>query len=166
MARNSFLGEGNIGKMELRKVAVGDEHKPVLNLSVRFNVDRKQADGSWQDSGGFWTDVEYWGKRAEIANALLQVGARVVVGGELSDASFPSSEDPNVLIPALKVRAEFIALSPIGIETVVFKPKKNRSENHSAQAAAEQAGANNAGPASSTRSADGQERSGPGADAE
>lgn len=128
MSMTSFVGEGNIGSLEFKRVPVSGEPKPVLNFSMRCNVDRKQQDGSWEDTGGFWVDVEYWGKRAEMMFPLLQIGTRVVAGGQLSDASFPSKDDPDLLIPAWKLVADFVALSPIGIESVVYKARKGKQQ--------------------------------------
>lgn len=128
MSKTTFVGEGNVGKFELKHVPVKGESKTVLNMSVRFNVDRMQPDGSWEDTGGFWTEVELWGKRAENVNSQLIIGARVFVGGELSDASFPSSEDPNMLVPATKLVAEFVAFSPLGIEKIIYKPRKGKQQ--------------------------------------
>ena len=125
---NSFLSEGNVGKFELKHVPVKGETKTVLNMSVRFNVDRLQSDGSWQDTGGFWAEVELWGKRAEAVSSLLIIGARVWVGGQLSDASFPSSDDPEVLVPAMKLVADFVAFSPLGIENISYKPRKGKQQ--------------------------------------
>ena len=128
MSMTNFVGEGNVGKVEFKRLPISGEQKPVLNLSVRCNVDRKQQDGSWEDTGGFWVEVEYWGKRAELAQSLVQIGTRVIVGGQLSDASFPSKDDPNLLIPAWKLVADFVALSPIGIESVVYKARKGKQQ--------------------------------------
>ena len=128
MSLTFFVGEGNVGKFELKHLPIGGEKKTVLNASVRFNVDRQQEDGSWEDKGGFWAEVEYWGKRAELVSNLLQIGSRIFAGGQLSDASFPSKEDPYLLVPAQKLVADFMAFSPIGIEKITYKPRKGKQQ--------------------------------------
>lgn len=132
MSLSNFVGEGNIGRMELRRVPVGNgEQKPVLNLSVRVNVDRpvdsESGERSWEDRGGRWFIVEYWGKRAQMAETALQVGARIIFGGELSRDEFPSRDNPEQMILVDKVRADWISISPICIESVQYKSKKMRT---------------------------------------
>src|SRR5690625_7863856 len=104
MSMSNFVGEGNIGKMELRTVPLSDgESKPVLNLSVRVNVDRPvQGDNgqrSWEDRGGRWFLVEYWGKRAQMADAVLHVGSRVIIGCELAREQLLSRNIPCERVP-------------------------------------------------------------------
>lgn len=132
MSMSNFVGEGNIGKMELRTVPLSDgESKPVLNLSVRVNVDRPvQGDNgqrSWEDRGGRWFLVEYWGKRAQMAEAVLQVGVRVIFGGELSQEQFPSRQDPSQSVQVDKIRADFIAISPICVDSVQYRSKRSKA---------------------------------------
>lgn len=136
MSMSYFTGEGNIGSMELRRVPLGNgEQKPVLNLSVRVNVDRPSEgeDGkrTWEDKGGRWFVIEYWGKRGQMTEALLQVGARVVFGGQLSKDQFPSRDNPDVMIELDKVRADFVAISPICLESVTYKAKRSRAQEGS-----------------------------------
>lgn len=132
MSMSNFVGEGNIGKMELRTVPLSDgESKPVLNLSVRVNVDRpvqgENGQRSWEDRGGRWFLVEYWGKRAQMAEAVLQVGARVVFGGELSQEQFPSRQDPSQSVQVDKIRADFIAIAPICVDSVQYRSKRTKA---------------------------------------
>lgn len=131
MSLSNFVGEGNIGAMELRRVPLGNgEQKPVLNLSVRVNVDRPtegdNGERTWEDKGGRWFVVEYWGKRGQMAETVLQVGARIVFGGTLIKDQFPSREDPERMMEVDKVRADFIAISPICLESVQYKAKRAR----------------------------------------
>jgi single-strand DNA-binding protein len=138
MSMSNFVGEGNIGRMELRRVPLRDEEqKPVLNLSVRVNVDKPVGEGdqrTWEDKGGRWILVEYWGKRAQMAETALQVGARVIFGGELSRDQFPSRDNPEQMISVDKVRADWIAISPICIESVQYRTKKARAPEGSPRA--------------------------------
>ena len=71
MRNNFFIGRGNLGsKPELKYV--GDDKKPVLNLSVYFERKIKNDDGEYEDKGGFWRNINYWGgKKAEHISTIL-----------------------------------------------------------------------------------------------
>lgn len=125
MALSIFAHEGNVGSFELKAVPVSGEEKSVLNISFRADVKSRGASGDWDKDQGFWVDVEYWGKRAKLVADLLKVGARIVVIGEQRMESFPSNDPstPGQDIHRLKVRADSISFSSMGIESIQYKPK-------------------------------------------
>jgi single-strand DNA-binding protein len=133
MALSIFVHEGNVGSFEHKTVPVNGEEKFVLNISFRADVKSRGASGDWDKDQGFWVDVEFWGKRAKPVADLLKVGARIVVIGEQRMESFPSN-DPNTPgqeIHRLKVRADSISFSSMGIESIQYKPKSGPSGSQS-----------------------------------
>ncbi len=131
MARNRFAGEGNIGRDPVLKyIPVKGEQKPVIEFDVRFPFQKlNQQTGQYEDVGGFWATVAYWGKRAEHANTILRAGTRVYVEGEQSQEEFVASkgERAGQVLTANHITADFVGLSLLGIESVNFTPRKNRS---------------------------------------
>lgn len=130
MARNQFASEGNIGRDPVLKyVPVKGEQKPVIEFDVRFVFDKiNQQTGQYEDNGGFWATVTYWGKRAEHANTILRSGIRVYVEGELSQDEFIASkgERAGQVLTANHITADFVGLSLLGIESVNFTQRKNK----------------------------------------
>ncbi len=130
MSRNFYASEGNIGRDPVLKyVPVKGEQKPVLEFDVRFQYDRVNTQtGEFEDRGGFWARVSYWGKRAEHANKILKSGVRVYVEGELSQEEFVASKGDRAgeVLTATNLNASFVGLSLLGIESVTFSQRKNR----------------------------------------
>lgn len=131
MARNRFAAEGNIGRDPVLKyVPVKGEQKPVIEFDVRFAFDKiNPQTGQYEDNGGFWATVTYWGKRAEHANTILRAGIRVYVEGELSQDEFIASkgERAGQVLTANHITADFVGLSLLGIESVNFTQRKNKA---------------------------------------
>lgn len=129
--RNYFASEGNIGRDPVLKyVPVKGEQKPVLEFDVRFQFEKVNTQsGEFEDRGGFWATVTYWGKRAEHANKILRSGVRVYVEGELSQEEFVATkgERAGQVLTNNNIVASFIGLSLLGIESVQFSPRKNRA---------------------------------------
>lgn len=130
MSRNYFASEGNIGRDPVLKyVPVKGEQKPVLEFDVKFQYDRVNTQtGEFEDRGGFWATVTYWGKRAEHANRILKSGMRVWVEGEMSQEEYVATkgERAGQVMTATNISASFIGLSLLGIESVTLAPRKNR----------------------------------------
>src|SRR5690606_19287066 len=113
--KNFFFGEGNIGRDPILKyVPVKGVQKPVLEFDMRVTYDRLNQDsGEYEDNGGFWASVSFWGKRAEAANKILKSGVRVFVIGEISQDEFVASkgEREGQTICVTNVSASHVGLS-------------------------------------------------------
>lgn len=129
--KNTFFGEGNIGRDPVLKyVPVKGAQKPVLEFDVRISYDKLNSEtGEYEDNGGFWVSVSYWGKRAESANKILKSGVRVFVMGEISQDEFVASkgEREGQTITVINVSATHVGLSLLGIESVNFSARKNKA---------------------------------------
>ncbi len=120
---NRFEGRGNLGSDPMLKwVDVAGEKRAVCELRVYF--DRQIRDGeSWKEQGGFWLNISYWGKRAEIASKLLVKGCRVVVTGTLAQdtwADKDTGEEKNRLV----LDADTVDLDLLRVESVRFAEKR------------------------------------------
>ena len=82
---NKFYGEGNLGtNPELRrKTGSNEDNDAVCNMRIYFDKPVPQEGGGFEDKGGFWMNVELWGKRGIRSNELLLKGTRVVVEGSI-----------------------------------------------------------------------------------
>ena len=77
---------GNIGRdPELRFIrsnnSSNDENRAVCSFSVYQSNERKVASGDYEDKGGFWVDVNVWGRDAEHQAKILKKGHAVTVTG-------------------------------------------------------------------------------------
>lgn len=133
---NFFASEGNLGNNPtLKYIPVKKngviEQKPMLEFDARFDVDKvNKASGKFEDTGGFWATVEFWGKRAEHYNRLLQQGARVLVVGQYSQGSFIATkgEREGQTIQTNTIVADHIGLVLLGIESVTYAPRKGKTQ--------------------------------------
>ena len=128
---NIFFSEGNIGRDPVLKyVPIKGVQKPVIEMDVRFSCDRKNsATGEYEDNGGFWATVSYWGKQAEAANKILKSGMRIYVLGEKSQGEFVATkgERQGQIITTNTITASHIGLSLLGIDSVNLTPRKNKT---------------------------------------
>lgn len=130
---NFFAAEGNLGnKPTLKYVPIknSNEQKAVLEFDARFNVDKiNKATGTYEDTGGFWATVEFWGKRAEHYNNLLQQGTRVLVVGRLSQGEFIATKGDREgeRITTNTITADHIGLVLLGVESITYSPRKNKA---------------------------------------
>ena len=120
---NRFEGRGNLGSDPVLKwVDVAGDKRAVCELRVYF--DRQIRDGeSWKEQGGFWLNISYWGKRAEIASKLLVKGCRVVVIGTLAQDTWvdkDSGEEKSRLV----LDADTVDLDLLRVESVRFAEKR------------------------------------------
>ncbi len=130
MATTLFVGEGNLGSEPALKQVSSTQSQTgnvsVLEFSARINVDRKNKQtGQYEDVLGFWVDVSYWGKAAEVMAPLLQKGARVLLVGELGIESWVSDQPATQgkQRQSQKLRAEHVAILPWGVEQVVYRAR-------------------------------------------
>ena len=127
-----FVGEGNIGETPtLRYHAVDGEQRAVLNMSVYFDHRVPDEDGVYKDEGGFWMPVSYWGKRAEHAARLLKKGARVSVQGEQYRDTW-TDKDTGEEKFRTKIKASFVGIDPLCVESITFKRRSESEEQSSA----------------------------------
>lgn len=130
MATTLFIGEGNLGTVPALKQVTSTQSQTgqvsVLEFSARVNVDRKnKQSGQFEDTLGFWVDVSYWGKAADVMAPLLQKGARVLLVGELGIEPWVSSQPATQgqQRQSQKLRAEHVAILPWGVEQVVYRAR-------------------------------------------
>ncbi len=130
MATTLFIGEGNLGTEPALKQVTSTQsqtgHVSVLEFSARINVDRKnKKSGQFDDTLGFWVDVSYWGKAAEVMAPLLQKGARVLLVGELGIEPWVSNQPATQgeQRQSQKLRAEHVAILPWGVEQVIYRAR-------------------------------------------
>lgn len=129
--KNFFFGEGNIGREPVLKyVSVKGVQKPVVEFDIRFSYDKLNAEtGEYEDNGGFWASVSFWGKRAESAYKILKSGVRVFVIGEQSQEEFIATKGERIgqTLTATNISASHIGLSLLGIDSVNFSSRKTKS---------------------------------------
>ncbi len=115
---NKFSGEGNLGTdPELRNTG-GDDDDAVCNLRIYFDKPVPVDDG-FEDKGGFWMNVEIWGKRAIACSNLLKKGNRVSVEGALIEKRWEddSNEEKSMLvIRARRVNPELMTVESIKVK--------------------------------------------------
>lgn len=131
--KNFFFGEGNIGRDPVLKyVSVKGVQKPVVEFDVRFSYDKLNAEtGEYEDNGGFWASVRFWGKRAESAFKILRSGVRVFVIGEQSQEEFVATKGERVgqVLTTTNISASHVGLSLLGIDSVNFTPRKTKPQS-------------------------------------
>ncbi len=126
--QNIFYAEGNVGSaFELKTIPGkkdGKEHT-VLNFTLRCPVQTKQEDNSYEDTGGFWVNVEYWGGLAEMTHKLLKKGIRLAVMGRLSESSSVGTKGDNAgkTFYTKTVRADSVTFSPLGVHSIELSNK-------------------------------------------
>ena len=108
----AVVWEGNIGSAPEYKRFQKDNQdaRHLLRLNVYFDNSIRLQDGSYEDRGGFWANVELWHRDAESYSRLYQKGMRVLIDGR---AVLDSWKDGNgVEQAAMKVQANRIAFLP------------------------------------------------------
>ena len=130
---NRFEGSGNLGDAPaLKRVRVGDEQRPVLELSIYFDRRVPTGDGAFTEKGGFWLNAILWGKRAEIAAPLLAKGARIHAIGELELETW---EDDGEQRTAFKLNLDSLTIDPLRVQQISYKESRGKpGEDESAAA--------------------------------
>lgn len=127
--QNIFVGEGNLGETPTLKMVPmkpTGEQRAVLEFSVKFNVQKlNQANGEYEDDGGFWGRVSVWGRRAEIYNGLLKKGCRVLIVGEQRQRPYlaQKGERAGQELTSNEIVANYVGIVPLGIDEIVWSPK-------------------------------------------
>ncbi len=115
-----FSGRGNLAEVPaLKTVDVKGESRQMLQMRVYFDRPVPADDETFEDKGGFWIDVNYWGHRAEQRVRLLSRGARVYLEGNLEQVTWQdrvSGSDRS----KLRLNADYIALDLSRIDAVTL----------------------------------------------
>lgn len=125
--QNVFIGKGNLGDSPVIKTVQGRNGDFVVaNMRVmfgRYGADKET--GEIVQMGGFWREVELYGRKAQDAARLLRKGARVIVYGEEQDFMAKNAEGKEVQV--IKIVAEDVALQLIRIKHIEFEPPRSRN---------------------------------------
>jgi single-strand DNA-binding protein len=123
---NEFRGTGNVADAPvLKTVTVGEEERRVTDLRVFFDEYRPDGRGGFEQSGGFWLDVNVWGERRALDVAQhVKKGARVHVVGRLVERRWTTA-DSNEERRALHLDADELFLSLTRVAAVTLKPKRD-----------------------------------------
>jgi len=126
---NEFCGTGNVGADPvLKTVLVGQEERQVAELRVFFDEYRSDGKGGFDQSGGFWLDVNVWGERrpAEVVQ-LVKKGARVYATGRLSESRWTVTAT-NEERSALYLDADDLYLALSRLAEVKYKPRREAQQ--------------------------------------
>lgn len=124
----AVVWEGNIGSAPEYKRFQKDNQDPrhLLRLNVYFDNSIRLQDGSYEDRGGFWANVELWHRDAESYSGLYQKGMRVLIDGR---AVLDTWKDGNgEEQAAIKVQANRIAFLPQRIESITMGQGTGQSQ--------------------------------------
>jgi single-strand DNA-binding protein len=130
--QNLFMSEGNLGDNPTLKMVPDKqtgEQQPILEFSVRFNVDRWNPNSeAFEDNGGFWGKVSLWGRRAEIFNVHLKKGCRVLVIGEERQRPYIANKGEYAGQERIstEIRASHVAIVPLGIDEISWSSKADQ----------------------------------------
>lgn len=121
---NRFEGTGNLGAdPTLKSVPVDGETRKVCELRIFFADYRQDEAGGYEQSGGFWLDVNIWREGlAETCLNLLRKGTRVAVVGRLVHNTWTDKDGEER--SAFRLIAESLTLALGRIESVRFRPKR------------------------------------------
>lgn len=113
---NRFFGEGNLGAdPELRQKEGEEDDKAVCNLRIFFDKPVPLEEGGFEDKGGYWMDVEIWGKRGIACSDLLHKGNRVTVEGSIMQKKWLDNgeEKTRLAIRAKRVNPDIMIVESI-----------------------------------------------------
>ena len=121
---NFFIGDGNLADApKLTTIEVDGEERTVANMRIHINRQRKNADGQYEDRGGFWLNASCWNQKAREAARLLQKGALVKVEGELEQQKWLDEEGNERVGLVLNIREW--SLLPYRIDNVTYKSRSD-----------------------------------------
>lgn len=117
---NRLIGAGNLGDApSLKHVRIGEETRPVLEMSIYLDRTVPVDDGGFEDRGGFWLRADLWGARAEHVAPLLAKGARVRVEGNLEQEAWEDKESGE-LRTAFKLNLDWLAIDPVRVKEIGY----------------------------------------------
>jgi single-strand DNA-binding protein len=122
---NEFRGTGNVAETpRLKTVMVANEERTVTDMRVFFDEYRPDGRGGFEQSGGFWLDVNVWGvRRAGDVAQHVKKGARVHVIGRLVESTWTTT-DTGAERRSLHLDADELFLSLVRLEAVTYRPKR------------------------------------------
>lgn len=121
-----FSGRGNLAEVPaLKSVEVRGESRQMAQMRVYFDRPVPAEEDAFEDKGGFWLDVNYWGHRAERMVRVLSRGARVYLEGNLEQVIW-KDRDSGTDRSKLRLNAEYIALDLSRVESVEHLPRSGQ----------------------------------------
>ncbi len=124
---NYFIGDGNLADTpKLTTFDQDGEERVVANLRIHINRQRKNADGQYEDKGGFWLNASCWNQKAKEAARLLRKGALVKVEGELEQQQWLDDDGNERSGLVLNIRDW--SLLPYRIETVSYRSRSDATQ--------------------------------------
>lgn len=127
--QNLFIGKGNLAASPEGKWidrSNSSDKFYVATMRIMFARYGSDGQGGVEQIGGFWREVEIYGKKAEDCVAHLRKGARVLVIGEERD--FTAHDDAGNEVQVIKIVAEDVALQLTRIESIKFAAARQREE--------------------------------------
>ncbi|MEZ8191728.1 single-stranded DNA-binding protein [Vibrio sp. 10N.222.54.A1] len=140
MAKGLFIFDGNIGMTpELRWQPANDrsngEARPLLKFNVKYDrlIKTQDPERPYEDKGGFWVDISYWGRDAEALSKLLQKGMRVRIEGELRIDVWEDKNNPGQMTSGMALTASLITIMAQRVDAVLLKkPQQSGANNNPA----------------------------------
>jgi single-strand DNA-binding protein len=121
---NYFIGDGNLADTpKLTTIEADGEERVVANMRIHINRRRKNAQGEYEDRGGFWLNASCWNQKAREAARLLRKGALIRVEGELEERRWLDEEENERSGLVLNIREW--ALLPYRIESVSWRSRND-----------------------------------------
>lgn len=131
MAKGIFTFDGNIGMTPELRWQPGNERsngeaRPLLKFNVKYDrlVKTGNQEQPYEDKGGFWVGIDYWGRDAEQLSKILQKGMRVRIEGELRVDTWEDKNNPGQMVSGMALTASLITIMPHRIESVVLKQRQ------------------------------------------
>ncbi|MFA0044984.1 single-stranded DNA-binding protein, partial [Vibrio sp. 10N.261.51.A1] len=85
----------------------------------------------YEDKGGFWVDISYWGRDAEALSKLLQKGMRVRIEGELRIDTWEDKNNPGQIASGMALTASLITIMAQRVDAVLLKkPQQSGAHNN------------------------------------
>lgn len=133
---------GNLGDDPRCGVTQDRNGEPLhwISFSMRQPHWSKDDRGKFIDSGGFWINVSWFDRKAEIAGRLLKKGAAVIISGDLHVEVWVD-KDTGEQKAAYKVNADEVSLDMRSLADVTYRqrstergpqPQPNLGSNHPA----------------------------------
>lgn len=133
---------GNLGDDPRCGVTQDRNGEPLhwISFSMRQPHWSKNDRGKFVDSGGFWINVSWFDRKAEIAGRLLKKGAAVIISGDLHVEVWVD-KDTGEQKAAYKVNADEVSLDMRSLADVTYRqrstergpqPQPNLGSNHPA----------------------------------
>ena len=125
---NYFIGDGNLADApKLTTFEQDGEERVVARMRIHINRQRRNADGEYEDRGGFWLSAACWNQKAREAARLLRKGSLVRVEGELEQQAWQDDEGNERTALILNVREW--SLLPYRIESVAYRSRPGEDDD-------------------------------------